>query len=388
MSSKPNLSARVAQRAGAQPAAEQGQEETAEQGLVVIDRAAQDTWLHWLNERKSYFAAALPRHVNEAQFIQVALAALYKSEYLQKCTPESLMMALMQCATYGLDPDGVHAAVVPYGKEAKFVPMYMGYIELMYRSGMVDSVVFDFIRSGDAWSFDQGKRPPEDFFHKPDMLSESTRSPLLAYAFAWMKAGGRSQIVFLNRAEAEEIRNTRSEAYRRAEQKRRAEREAFAKNPHYGKYNSTWHTDFDAMWLKSAVRRLVKRVPTSPEIRELLKVDDELDIMDRLSGTQVVRIDSPESAHDAAPALQASAEQVSRGDVEQQIGQLFDGLDATFSADDRLRDASIIVGRKISSPSELTDAELAHILQILTDCDGMAPAWDTAVQAAEKGGEA
>ncbi|MFB4273076.1 recombinase RecT [Nonomuraea sp. GTA35] len=277
-----NLAARVAQRAGGQEVAPQ-QETGPAPVAEVVDLAQRDTWLRWLNERRTYFADALPRHIDESQFIQAALTAMYKTEKLQECTPESLMMALMQCARFGLDPDGVHAAVVPYGKTATFVPMYMGYIELMYRSGMVESVVFDHIHDTDKWRYNQAQRPPDDFEHEVDLINRHDGNKILAYAFCWMKTGGRSQIMFLNRREAEEIRDTRSKAYQLAERNRRQNPGEFAKNPHWGKYNSTWHTDFDAMWLKSPVRRLNKRVPTSPEIRELLKIDDQLDVMERLA---------------------------------------------------------------------------------------------------------
>lgn len=298
MSSKPDLAARVALRA-AEPTTPDAAETPAPAGTEV-DLAQNDTLLRWLNERKTYFAAALPRHISEGQFIQAALTAMYKTPALQKCTPESLMIALMQCAKFGLDPDGVHSAIVPYGKDAKFVPMYMGYIELMYRSGMVESVVFDHVYDTDRWRYNQAQRPPDDFEHEPDLLGRHKGAPILAYAFAWMKGGARSQIVFLNRQQAEQIRDDHSKAYQLAERKRRENAEHFRNNPDWGKYNSTWHTDFDAMWLKSPVRRLAKRVPTSPEIRELLKIDDELDLMERLA----VPVDAitPERRPEIAPA--------------------------------------------------------------------------------------
>ncbi len=295
---KPDLAARVAERTGQQ---EVQKADTSPAPGVEVDLAANDQMLRWLNERKSYFAAALPRHINEGQFIQAALAAIYKTPALQKCKPETLMMALMSCAKFGLDPDGVHAAIVPYGDQAQFVPMYMGYIELMYRSGMVESVVFDHIRDGDRWRYNLASRPPDDFEHEPDLLNRHKGEPILAYAFAWMKGGARSQVMFLNRAEAEEIRDTRSKAYQRAELKRQTEPGRYAQHPDWGIYNSTWHTDFDAMWLKSPVRRLAKRVPTSPEIRELLKVDDQLDLLERLS-TPVGTLPAADRAAIEAPA--------------------------------------------------------------------------------------
>jgi recombination protein RecT len=237
----------------------------------VVDLATQDKVLSWLDERRTYFAQALPKHVDERHFIQAAVSAMHGSDALQRCNKTSLMIALMQCAHFGLDPDGVHAAIIPYGNKATFVPMYMGYIELMYRSGFVESVVFDFIREGDEWFYEQGRREPDDFSHRPKLIGQRGETQL-AYAFAWMK-NIRSQIVFMNREEANEIRDTRSKAYELAEKNRRDNPEDFAKNAHYGKYNSPWHTDYDAMWLKSPVRRLAKRVPTSPELRELIALD-------------------------------------------------------------------------------------------------------------------
>lgn len=303
--SKPPLTERVAQRATDQPAEDT---ETSPAPTAEVDLAQTDTLLRWLNERKSYFAAALPRHISEGQFIQAALTAMYKTPALQKCSPASLMIALMQCAKFGLDPDGVHSAIVPYGKDAKFVPMYMGYIELMYRSGMVESVVFDHIYDADRWRYNQAQRPPDDFEHEPDLLGRHQGKPILAYAFAWMKGGARSQIIFLNRQQAEQIRDERSKAFQNAEKNRRQNPAEFAKNPDYGKYNSTWHTDFDAMWLKSPVRRLAKRVPTSPEIRELLKVDDELDLMERLAAPVVALPASDQGELTAGPSAPATDE--------------------------------------------------------------------------------
>jgi recombination protein RecT len=291
----PDLAARVAQRAKAN----QVGDPASPPADGVVDRAQHDTWLRWLTERRTYFAAALPRHIDEGQFIQSALTALYKTDALKQCEPASLMMALMQCAKFGLDPDGVHAAIVPYRKTATFIPMYMGYIELMYRSGMVESVMFDHIRDIDRWRYNQAQRPPDDFEHEPNLLNRHEGQPILAYAFAWLKGGARSQIMFLNRQEAEQIRDERSRAYQLAEKKRQAEPERFAANPGWGIYNSPWHTDFDAMWLKSPVRRLAKRVPTSPEIRELLTVDAQLDLMERVSGIPRLEI---ESGSDRAPA--------------------------------------------------------------------------------------
>ncbi|MDG9703736.1 recombinase RecT [Streptomyces sp. DH37] len=237
-----------------------------------VDIAAHDKTLAWLERRRTYIASALPRHVDEGHFIQTALTAMDK---LRNCSVESIEVALLECARFGLAPDGRNAAIVPYKGNATFQPMYQGLIDVMHRSGVVSSVHFGWIRERDLWDHTPTAPSPHDFVHKPDpLLTSAQRGPvILAYAFCWMRDGRRSQVILLNRSEAEEIRDTYSQAYRYAEST--------------GKRDSPWHTDFDAMWAKSAVRRLGKRVPTSPEMVDLLRADDEAD--QELSVPSVIR---------------------------------------------------------------------------------------------------
>lgn len=226
------------------------------------DVALRDADLAWLSSHQTYFTDALPRHVDKAHFIATA-RALWPNLRKFNVTPNSFITALLACARFGLEPDGKQAAIVPYKGVATFQPMYQGFIDLMYRSGRVESVHFNWIREGDIWNYDAGARPPADFTHRPNLLraGDDEARPLLAYAFAWLKGGSRSQVIFLNRQQAEEIRDKHSKAYRDAERK--------------GKHDSTWHLHFDAMWAKSCVRRLAKVVPTSPELIELLKADED-----------------------------------------------------------------------------------------------------------------
>lgn len=237
----------------------------------VTDLAVNDTARLWLQRRETYFVDALPRHVDRAHFMAVAQASMEK---LKDCTPASIHQALLACARFGLEPDGKHAAIIPYGDVATFQPMYEGYIDLMYRHPRVDSVHFNWIREKDQWDYTPTEPSPRDFFHKPriDLTDQERGEVILAYAFAWID-GRRSQVITLNRDQAEKIRDKYSKAYKKAERQK--------------KYDSPWHTDFDAMWAKSAVLRLRKVVPTSTELAELMQVDDDFD--DDQSAPAVIR---------------------------------------------------------------------------------------------------
>lgn len=226
------------------------------------DLATQDPTLAWLERRKSLIARALPSHIDEGHFIEAALTSMGK---LRNCDTNTIYTALMACARFGLAPDGVRAAIVPFGKTATFVPMYQGLIDVMHRSGKVRSIRADFIRANDLWEYTPTDPSPKDFFHKPrvELPKEERGDVLLAYAYAWMEGGSRSQVVLLNRQDAIEIRDLYSKAYSYAEST--------------GKRDSAWHTHFDQQWAKSAVRRLAKLVPTSPELVSLLQADVDAD---------------------------------------------------------------------------------------------------------------
>ncbi|RWZ74911.1 recombinase RecT [Streptomyces albidoflavus] len=221
--------------------------------------AVADLVLTWLERYGDDFTKALPSHIDVKVFLAAVRACL---PGLIHCTPASLRQALLTCARFGLIPDGRHAVIKREGKLAVFVPMAQGYVELMYRSGRVGSVHVGLIHENDEWNYEPTAPAPLDFTHKPAVTKpKKDRGPvILAYAFCWMTSGARSQVIVLSREEAEEIRDEYSEAYRRAQES--------------GKCDSFWHTDFDKMWSKSALRRLHKVVPMSGELVALLKADD------------------------------------------------------------------------------------------------------------------
>ncbi|MEV7422826.1 recombinase RecT [Streptomyces sp. NPDC091212] len=256
------------------------------------DLATQDPALKWLERRRTYIAHALPKHIDEGHFIEAALTSMGK---LRNCHTDTIYTALMACARFGLAPDGVRAAIVPFGKTATFVPMYQGLIDVMHRSGKVASIRVDFIREQDVWDYTPTAPSPGDFFHKPrvELPKDQRGDVILAYAYAWMSGGGRSQVILLNRQDAIEIRDLYSKAYAHHESK--------------GTRDSAWHTNFDQQWAKSAIRRLAKLVPTSPEVIDLLRADIDAD-EGRPTVIRAVAVDTPD-ATDGTPGDTSEGEQ-------------------------------------------------------------------------------
>lgn len=245
------------------------------------------TVMAWLEKYGTEFDQALPKHVDRAVFFAAVRAVLPD---LARCTPASTLQALLACARSGLVPDGTQAVIKREGTTAVFLPMYQGYIDQMYWSGLVESVTIGVIHAADEWTVTPTAPAPDDFVHRPrlDLSKQDRGEAILCYAFAWLKGGARSQVILLSREDAEAIRDEYSEAYRRAEES--------------GKADSFWHTHFLDMWRKSAVRRLVKVVPTSADIRLLGDVDDAGDE----GRVQLLAVPDTESAQLLADATAAS----------------------------------------------------------------------------------
>lgn len=246
-----------------------------------------DAVMAWLAKNGTHFTRALPAHVSADAFMAAVRAAL---PGLTRCTPASLLQALLTCARFGLVPDGRHAVITREGSKATFVPMAQGYIELMYRSGRVGSVHVGMVYEGDEWDYEPTAPSPLDFTHKP-ALTKSRKDrgqPILAYAFCWLQGGARSQVVMLTREDAEEIRDEYSAAYRRAEEN--------------GRQDSFWHTHFEDMWRKSCVRRLQKVVPLSAELVQLSAADDAGE------GGQVQVLHAPEGQPELVREADAAGE--------------------------------------------------------------------------------
>lgn len=253
-------------------------DEQAETETKTSDLLLDDTLYRWLEDRAGYFERALPAHLEREAptFTLCALTHIRRSDALMRCDKDTLLMALIQAAHFGLLPDGKQCALVPYGKEARFMPMVEGLTDMMYRSGAVTSVRRGLIRKNDTWAIEPSAPPPHDFSFRPDLLADRGE-PIIAYAFCWMRGGGRSEVLTFTRAEAEAHRDRYSKAYQNAEKARQNNATDFEKNPYRGKYHSTWHDEFNKMWQKTPVRMLAKEVSTSPEMRLLLLADDAAD---------------------------------------------------------------------------------------------------------------
>ena len=213
--------------------------------------------------REKHIAAVLPDHIDAKSFIGTAVAALYADAKLMQAadtSPETLIAALMECASLGHRPGTEEYYLTPRWesvKDAKGKPTgrkrpvilgiegYRGIVERMYRSGAVANVVVREVCRGDSFEYIEGVHDKP--IHTVDWFGEADRGPMIGvYAYATLTSGATSRVAILNRADVMKAKESSEGS---------------------DSESSPWNKHERAMWWKTAVRRLEPWLPTSSEYR-------------------------------------------------------------------------------------------------------------------------
>jgi recombination protein RecT len=239
-----------------------------------------------LEKYKGQISVALPRHMTPERMIRVALTAYSSTPGLQKCTPLSIAGCIVQASILGLEPNSVlgEAYLVPFGNVCQLIPGYMGLIKLVRNSGELQMVNAQPVHQRDEFDFEDGLDPY--LKHKRAPGTPEERGPVVAYwAGAVLKGGGR-QFVVMTRAEAEGHGKKFSKTFN----------------------NGPWKTDFDAMAMKTCIRKLCKFLPKSVEAHTAMALDERNE-----AGThQQFSIDVPLELHPPAEEEQPKIEEPRR----------------------------------------------------------------------------
>lgn len=212
--------------------------------------------------REEAFAMALPRHIPFERFRRVVLSAVQRNPDLLAADRASLFTAAMDAATDGLLADGREAAFVVYNtkirrdgkevwiKKVQFMPMIFGLLKKVRNSGELKSLTANIVYGGDTfryWVDEKG----EHIQHEPADVPDKNIFRR-AYAMAITKDDG-VYIAVLDGDDVEKIRNV-------------------SRSKDKGPWSEWW----EEMAKKSAIRRLVKRLPLSTDLDDLMRRDDAL----------------------------------------------------------------------------------------------------------------
>ena len=233
----------------------------------------------WLVQQESELARALPKGMDPTRFARVALTAVLRQPKLADCTRASFVLAIMEAAQLGLEPDSVSglAYLVPYGTTCQLIVGYRGMIQLAYHSPRVIAMSTECVYEKDGFDVELGLRPK--LLHKPAMTGG--RGEIIgAYATALIRGGGHP-FVWMPRDEIDAHR-ARSRA----------------------KDAGPWVTDYAAMAKKTPVRALAKLIPQSPQLMQALAVDADPELEPAPGSPAVPNGSTPSELLDALAAAE------------------------------------------------------------------------------------
>lgn len=195
-------------------------------------------------------AQALPSHCDMQRFIRAGRTALQRVPKLNQCSPASFLKGFLDAAQWGLEINGHHAHLIPYGREATLIIDYKGIVELAYRTGKVDKIHCDVVFEGDLFVYDLGEVKSHVKWGLRGADKPESRGDVIgAYAHIVLK-GGVCKGEFMDLVELDAIR-----------------RRSKAAN------NGPWVTDTYEMYKKTVFRRASKWIPLAAEVFELYSVD-------------------------------------------------------------------------------------------------------------------
>lgn len=199
-----------------------------------------------LESRKKLLAQVAPKHLTPDRLIKLALLAQGRNDLLKKCSPESVVLAVIKSAEAGLEIGTIkgHGHMVPFknretGKfEATFIPGYQGLVALARQTGEISDIQVKAVHAKDTWEYEEGLErklkhvPSEDI--DPGELK-------YVYCIARFKDGG-FQVEVMSKAQVDRVR---------------------AASP--GKNSPAWNQHYDEMAKKTVIRRAAKLWPVSSE---------------------------------------------------------------------------------------------------------------------------
>ena len=204
------------------------------------------------------------RHMNPERMMRIMWNATRVTPKLGQCDPLTLLGALMNCATLGLEPNTPlgHAYLIPFENrranttDVQLIVGYKGMIDMARRSGLVRTILAEVVYSDDEiWSYEYGSQ-----MHLRHKLGPREGTKIAAYCHVHLTDG--EAFVVMPWAEVMKVRNG-AQGYRRAVQ--------------YGDKTAPWIAHEDAMARKTAIRAMANRglMPVSVEMVEALDVDEQ-----------------------------------------------------------------------------------------------------------------
>lgn len=235
----------------------------AQKPVTAIERrkaVIKDTLVR-IDKQRASLEAVLDGVVPVDRFLEVAKTAyLTNPQPLSDCTPKSVVRSIAQIALLQLSPDPRvgDAYLIPRRNkdtremECTVMTGYQGLLKRIRRHPDITAVNASVVYAGDTFEYEEGLTPR--LVHKPAIKDRG--NVIATYAIAFRKdAPPTFRVCTLD--EIHDAR-ARSESWKRGQQ-------------------GPWKTDFAAMAMKTAIRRLAKLLPLDDTWRGQISAEEEIE---------------------------------------------------------------------------------------------------------------
>ncbi len=207
-----------------------------------------------LSSKRQFLKEMLPKEITPERMRALVLTSFRKNPALLNCDIASILGAVYEAAKVGLEPDTAsqECHLIPYKGKATFQLGFRGMMKLS-RRGATQQIWADAVRQQDEFAEDKGAAPrlihriKKEHDNAP--WNEHQRGDLIAaYACARFSDGYvQFRVVY-----GDEVARARKAA----------------------QTSNVWNAHPEAMWCKTAVKRLCKMLPTQDAMMRVIQLDD------------------------------------------------------------------------------------------------------------------
>lgn len=238
------------------------------------------------------------KHLTAEKIVRLANLSAKKNPRLLECTSISVLNCVAACCQLGIEFDSPlqHAHLIPYKKDCTLIIGYRGFIELARRSGKIKSIEARVVYKEDDFEVEFGLEPK--IKHIPNYGSERKKEDIVAaYAIAHFTDGGY-QFEVLTLAEIQKARQSSKAAN-----------------------NGPWVNWFEEMAKKTALRKLAKYLPLTPEMAQAEAYDSSNDVLVK---TKIEVLDDSDTPLFSEDTIDVEAEE--KQENESQESKIFNKL--------------------------------------------------------------
>lgn len=187
---------------------------------------------------------AMPQNLGltPENMIRIALTEMRNNRNLHRCSPQSILGAIIMSTQLGLPFQLGQAWLIPYKDEANFQIGWQGLKELVYRSDKVSLLYGESVHENDEFDFELGLNPT--LKHKPAKVNRGNE---IGYYVVVKTKDDSSFFQYMSKDDVEK------------------HRQQYSKMPN----SPAWKSSFKAMALKTVFIQLSKWLPRSVSPKEL-----------------------------------------------------------------------------------------------------------------------